>query len=154
MFLYQAARSSEETTGLHDRLEHLRVADVMTPRSMTVDAATPLRAMPGDDFGGRRLAAFPVVRDDHLVGFLPWRRMSERIADGVTAGDAMVPIRSDDVVAPDSSAWLAFLKTGRNRAGRVAVVDGGRLVGTVSRDDLEKAARLQRLRADVGRRAA
>jgi Zn-dependent protease len=153
MFLYQAARSSEETTGLHDRLEHLRVADVMTPRSMTVDAATPLRAMLGDDCG-RRLAAFPVVRDDHLVGFLPWRRMSERIADGVTAGDAMVPIRSDDVVAPDSSAWLAFLKTGRNRAGRVAVVDGGRLVGTVSRDDLEKAARLQRLRADVGRRAA
>jgi CBS domain-containing protein len=154
MFLHQAARSSYEMMRLYDRLERLRVADVMTPRSITVDAATPLRAVLGDDVGGRRVAAFPVLRDDRLVGFLPSRRLADRLADGATAADAMVPIGSDDVVAPDSSAWLAFLKTGRNRAGRIAVVDGGRLVGTVSRHDLEQAAGLERLRADVGRRAA
>jgi Zn-dependent protease len=154
MFLHQAARSSTEAIGLHDRLERLRAVDVMTPRSVTVDAAMPLRAMRTEEFGERRLAAFPVVRDDRLVGFLPWRRMAEPFADGVTAADAMVPIGVDDVVAPDASAWLAFIKSGRNRAGRVAVVDGGRLVGTVSQADLQKAARLEPPRADAGRRAA
>jgi CBS domain-containing protein len=57
-------------------------------------------------------------------------------------------------MAPESSAWVAFLKTGRNRTGRVAVVDRGRLVGTVTRRDLEHAAALERLRAHGGRRVA
>jgi Zn-dependent protease len=72
--------------------------------------------------------------------------------DGVAA--APVPIGSDDVVGPESSAWLAFLKTARNRTGRVAVVDRGQLVGIVSRRDLERAAAVEHLRAGAGHRVA
>ncbi len=64
------------------------------------------------------------------------------------------PIGADDAVGPESSAWLAFLKTARNRAGRVAVVDHGRLVGILSHRDLERAAAVEHLRAGVGHRAA
>ncbi len=110
LFLHQAARSSYALVRMYDRLESLRVADVMT---------RPLGAN----------------------------------GDG-TAADTLAPIGPDDVVAPESPAWLAFLKTARSRAGRVAVVDRGRLVGTVSRHDLERAAAIERLRADVGHRAA
>lgn len=72
--------------------------------------------------------------------------------DGVAAAPA--PIGSDDVVEPESSAWLAFLKTARNRGGRVVVVDHGRLVGVVSHRDLERAAAVEHLRAGAGHRAA
>jgi len=72
--------------------------------------------------------------------------------DGVAAAPA--PAGSDDVVSPESSAWLAFLKTARSRGGRVAVVDHGRLVGVVSHRDLEHAASVEQLRAGAGRRAA
>lgn len=82
-----------------------------------------------------------------------------RVADVMTPHalgfDALpVALGPDDVVAPQSSAWSAFLKTGRNRAGRVVVVDDGRLVGSLSHRDLQQAAALERLRADPGRRAA
>jgi Zn-dependent protease len=109
LFLHQAARSSAAMVRMYDRLEPLRVADVMR------------------------------------------RRPS---ANGEGAAAALAPIGPDDVVAPESSAWLAFLKIARNRDGRVAVVDGGRLIGTVSDHDLEHAAAIERLRADAGHRAA
>jgi Zn-dependent protease len=105
VFLGQAARASSAMVRTHDRLEALRVADVMTPHALGID-------VPPTSLG------------------------------------------PDDVMAPESSAWVAFLKTGRNRTGRVAVVDRGRLVGTVTRRDLEHAAALERLRADGGRRVA
>jgi Zn-dependent protease len=106
LFLHQAARASYEMVRMYDRLEALRVSDVMTPRALAMSAALPPSLGP------------------------------------------------DDVVAPGSSAWSAFLKAGRSRVGRIAVVDGDRLVGTVSRHDLEDAAALERLRAELGRRAA
>lgn len=108
LFLHQAARSSAAMGRMHDRLEPLRVADVMrqSPVLNGEGAAAPARLGP------------------------------------------------DDVVTPDSSAWLAFLKAARSRGGRVAVVDGGRLVGTVSQRDLEHASALERIRAGAGDRAA
>jgi Zn-dependent protease len=105
LFLHGAARASDDMVRTHDRLERLRVADVMT--------------MPAPE-----------------------------------AGAVPASLGPDDVVSPESSAWSAFLKTGRNGAGRVVVLDGGRLVGTVSQRDLRHAAAIERLRADVGRRAA
>lgn len=109
LFLLQAARASAAMVRMYDRLEPLRVADVMRQRPSA---------------NGESLAAAPSA------------------------------IGSDDVVGPESSAWLAFLKTASNRGGHVAVVDGGRVVGTVSHRDLERAAAVERLRAGAGRRAA
>jgi Zn-dependent protease len=152
LFLQQAARSGDDMAHVHEGLARLRVIDVMTPRSATVDPATPLSAMASAEASGH--AALPVVRDERLIGFLPWRRLAERNGNGGTVADAMVPIGPEDIVAPEASAWMAFLKTGRNRAGRVAVVDGGRLLGTVTHRDLRHAAAIERLRAVGGRRAA
>jgi Zn-dependent protease len=66
--------------------------------------------------------------------------------------DAPMPSPAD-AVTPDASAWQAFLKLGRVAAGRVAVVDDGRLVGVISRRELQDALS-ERPHADVERRAA
>ena len=57
-----------------------------------------------------------------------------------------------DSVGPESSAWQAFLKLGRGN-GPVPVVAGDRLVGVVTRRDLEEAL-TDRPAADVEHRAA
>jgi Zn-dependent protease len=74
--------------------------------------------------------------------------------DGEGIAAAPTWIGSGDVVTPESPAWLAFLRTASARGGRVAVVDGRRLVGTITHHDLERAAALERLRAGAANRAA
>ena len=80
-----------------------------------------------------------------------------RVAEVMTPVDADAvdaPVASPaDAVEPDASAWQAFLKLGRVSAGRVPVVDGGRLVGIVGRRELREAL-TERPDADVERRAA
>ena len=80
-----------------------------------------------------------------------------RVAEVMTPVDADAvdaPVASPaDAVEPDASAWQAFLKLGRVSAGRVPVVEGGRLVGIVGRRELREAL-TERPDADVERRAA
>jgi Zn-dependent protease len=154
MFLYQAAHSSHELSRVRSRLEPLRVADVMTPQPVTVDAATPLADVLADRFAAHRVAGFPVTREGRLVGYLPWRRVAERAHEGGTAADAMAPLGPDDVVTPRASAWRAFLAISGNAVGRVMVLDADRLVGVVSAHDLQHALAIAGLRADATRRAA
>jgi Zn-dependent protease len=101
LFLHQAARASRELVVIRERLEPLRVADVMSPVEAPVAEAPPAR----------------------------------------------------DAVTPDASAWNAFLKLGRGAGAQVPVVAGGRLVGIVSRRDLQDAL-TDRPAADVAHRAA
>jgi CBS domain-containing protein len=71
-----------------------------------------------------------------------------------TAVEGLAPLGRDDAVASDSPAWTAYLALSRNGAPRIAVVDGGRLVGVVSHADLQSVLAADGLGAGVGRRAA
>ena len=156
LFLHQSARASHEMARVRARLEPLRAADVMTRQPISVEAVTPLAAVLDGPLTTRRVAGFPVTRDERLVGFLPWRRVADRAGDGDggTAADAMVPLGPDDVIAPQASAWQAFLRIANNGIGRVAVVDRDRLVGIVSHHDLHRALAGDRRRSGDARRAA
>jgi Zn-dependent protease len=71
-----------------------------------------------------------------------------------TAVEGLAPLGGDDAVAPEASAWTAYLALSRRGVRRVAVVDGGRLVGVVSHADLQNARAADGLHAAAGRRAA
>jgi CBS domain-containing protein len=66
----------------------------------------------------------------------------------------MLPVAPEMVVSSNDSAWSAFMKLSRNRAGRVAVVDGGRLVGIVSHRDLQRVLAVETVRTTITRKAA
>jgi Zn-dependent protease len=71
-----------------------------------------------------------------------------------TEVEALTPLGRDDAVNSKASAWQAYLSLSRTGAPRLAVVDGGRLVGVVSRRDLQQILTLDDLRAGGSRRAA
>jgi CBS domain-containing protein len=50
--------------------------------------------------------------------------------------DVMVGLRDDMTTAPAASCWDAFCKLQRAAGGRLLVIEGGRLVGTLDLGDL------------------
>jgi tRNA nucleotidyltransferase (CCA-adding enzyme) len=112
-----------------------RVFVVVRSRTPTIDAATVAAAFGG---GGHAQAASAISR-------LELDAAQERLLDelrqagsgGRLARDVMsTPARS---VEPDSSVREAMMLCQRHGQSGVFVVDGGRLVGGVSREDLDKA---------------
>jgi Zn-dependent protease len=78
------------------------------------------------------------------------------IADVVAPlAEAGAALHAEQVVRPADSAWAAFVKLGRSRGGRLAVVDGEALVGIVTHRDLQGALAATTVgQTDVARRAA
>ncbi len=157
IFLHQAARSSWELSRLQQRLEHVRVADVMTPSPIAVSEALPLARVIDDFFRVHRVSGFPVLREGGgVAGFVTWSQVERAapVLDGATVRDVMVPAGGSLVVSPHDSAWSAFMKISRNQVGRVVVLDRGKLVGIVSHRDLQRVLAVESLRGALERRAA
>jgi CBS domain-containing protein len=78
--------------------------------------------------------------------------VADMVAPLAEAGTAL---GVEHVVRPRDSAWTAFLKLGRTRGGRVAVVDGQALVGVVTQRDVQAALATNGAGpTDLARRAA
>jgi Zn-dependent protease/CBS domain-containing protein len=156
IFLHQAARSSWELSRMQHRLEAVRVADVMTPGPIALAGTLPLATAVDDHFRLHRVSGFPVQEGGQVVGFITWGQVERAAtsASGATVRDVMSPLTPGMVVSPLDTAWSAFLKLSANRVGRVAVLDGGRLVGIVSHRDLQHALAVENVRSTLTRRAA
>jgi len=119
-----------------------------------------MRAVAGEVIGGLwfvfiGMFLYQAARASRALVDIRARLEPLRVADVMAAAEPAVAEAPPpaDAVAAEASAWHAFLKLGRAEAGRLAVVDGGRVVGVVSRRDLQGAL-LERPDADVARRAA
>ncbi len=112
-----------------------RVVAVVRSRSERIDAAAVAAALGG---GGHPQAASAIARES--LGETKARVLAAlEGAEGrdATAGDVMsTPARS---VEPGTSVRDAMTLCQRHGQSGVFVVDGGRLVGSVSREDLDKA---------------
>ncbi len=137
-------------------MRHLKVADVMTPKVVTVDIDTPFKEITRV-LTERRISAVPVLdRGGHLVGIVseedllrkeqyhedaePRRLVSrgERRSRAKAAGDFAGDVMTAPVLTIDPSASLvdaAKLMT-RHNVKRLPVVGAEGLVGIVSRADL------------------
>jgi Zn-dependent protease/predicted transcriptional regulator len=138
LFLRQAATASQSQVTLRAALGELPVADVMTREVVTV----PWTASVADlvqQFWAHHVASFPVVdgaivrgiASVHDVGRVPpeaWPRSSVQ--------HVMRPLADELTIAPSATALEALHKAAANGLGRLAVLDGARLVGYVSLKDL------------------
>jgi Zn-dependent protease len=139
--------------------------------ALALVALGALRALAGDLLGGLWFVLVGLFL--HQAARSSWELMRVRarleplrvedvmtraplIADLVAPlAEAGTALRAEQVVRSRDSAWEAFLKLGRTRGGRVAVVDGQALVGVVTQRDLQAAlAASDDRRAVVARRAA
>jgi len=140
-FIYIGASGESQRTTMNAAFENVSVSDIMT-------AAEDLKTVEVDDSVAdlleqmfrQRHTGYPVVRGDELVGMVTLddaRNVASVERDAYRVEDVMSSeLRT---IEADSNAMDAFEQMQRNGIGRLLVVDGGELIGLISRTDLMTA---------------
>lgn len=139
VFLRQAGEASYQQLLVRRALEPLTVRDVMTRDVVHVAPELSVARAVDDVLWRRHVASFPVVANGLVVGILSLRQLRdvprERWTE-TTVGEAMQRIGDPLTASAKDDLWAAFQKLSTNGLGRLAVVDGGRLVGYLSAKDV------------------
>ena len=135
LFLKEAARSAYRQVRLDDALDGLVVSDVMIRDVAAIASDLPLSEAVRDHFGRSGFGAYPVTRGDAVVGLLCLRDAlrlpaEERASTSVQA--AMLPLVDALTVEPDEAVTETLARLGSSQAGRLIVMDRGRMVGLVT----------------------
>jgi Zn-dependent protease/predicted transcriptional regulator len=139
LFLRQAAEGSYQQVMLRRALGPLAVRDVMTREVIQVPADLPVGRVLDDYFWRHHVSSFPVGDGTRVVGIVSLDQLRQVPADRLAelrTREIMLPLVETLMAAPGDSLWQAFEKLARNGLGRVAVLDGDRLVGYLSVKDV------------------
>ena len=151
LFLRTGADTGYTRVRLGKALERLRVRDVMTTPVVTVSSDATLADV-ADQFWRYHFTSFPVVTDGSVRGIASLEHLRDVPRDRwpATRVDAVMRGLTGDLAArPDDRLMDAFGKATRNGVGRLAVLDGARLVGYVSLKDIAHVLALSGVTASV-----
>jgi Zn-dependent protease len=147
-FLSSAARSAEAEAAFSDRIDHLRVSDVMDAEPVAIPEAMPLDRAEGEFFLRYGWPWFPVVDESgHLVGVVSREAVSS-VPEAARGGRTTASVMARDDGGEGLRAGLedpleALLShESLGRLGAVMAVDGdGVLRGIVTVDAVRRALR-------------
>ena len=151
LFLQQAANAAYAQTAVTETLGTLTVRDLMTTNVVTIDADQTIAELV-DLLWKRHVSTVPVLDDGRLIGIVNVAALqtldratwtTTRVRERMQPADPTLTIRPDDTVA------FALQRASRNGLGRLAVLDGDRLVGYLSLKDITHALALHRLGQDA-----
>jgi len=147
-FLSSAARSAEAEAAFSDRIDHLRVSDVMDTEPVAIPERLPLDQAEGEFFLRYGWPWFPVVDESgHLVGVVSREAVSsvpEAARGGRPIGSVMARDDGGDGLRAGLEDPLEALLSHESlgRLGAVMAVDGdGVLRGIVTVDAVRRALR-------------
>ena len=149
-FLQSAAAAIQAQAGLVELLRGATVTQAMDPDCPRVPRTITLARLVHDEVLGRGRRCFFVTEDGHLHGLLTLHELKtvprERW-ERVTAAEVMTPTERLVTVTPEQDLFAALQKMDDARVSQMPVVAGGRLLGTVSR---EQVLHYVRVRAELG----
>ncbi len=141
VFLQQAAEGSYRQLIIKRTLEGIRVRDVMTKNVVTIDGSLSLSRAVEDYFFNYHFVSFPVVDNGRVVGMLSLNNVRSIERDrwqSTLVRDVMEGLTTENVLSPEDTVIDALTRMSSMGVGRFPVVEGGRLVGILSRRDIMK----------------
>jgi Zn-dependent protease/CBS domain-containing protein len=147
LFLRQAASLSHSQATLASTLGDLPVSEVMTREVVTI----PWNASVADlvqHFWTHHVTSFPVVAGGIVRGIATVHDLDRVAADAwerTSIQNVMRPLAGQMTIAPTATALEALQQASHNGLGRLAVLDGTRLVGYLSLKDLGHVLALRSL---------
>jgi Zn-dependent protease/predicted transcriptional regulator len=139
LFLRQAAQGSSRQQQIREALGPLTVGKVMSREVIQVPADLPVARLVEEVFWPHHVSSFPVVEGERVVGLVTvdqLKRVPRAAWPDTRVRDLMHPLGEGLQAAPGDTLWSAFEKLVANGVGRLAVLDGGRLVGYLSIKDV------------------
>jgi len=145
-FLNNAAQSSYQQVVLRDLLSGVKARNVMTHQCQTVPAGVPLDRLVEDNILGQGQRCFFVADQGDLKGLITLHNI-RRVASGqrgeMTTDQVMTPADSVYQVHPEDDVMEVLQKMDESDVNQVPVVDGGRLLGLITRESLLHDIRLR-----------
>ncbi len=145
-FLLSAARSSAVQTVAAQVLRRIRVADVMSPSCTTVPPWVSLQEVVEDGVLRQGQRCFMVARDGELMGMITLHQIREVPREDwavTSAQGAMVKTADLVTVGPDTDVFTALRTMDEAGVSQMPVLEGGRMVGALSREHLLAVLRNQ-----------
>lgn len=143
-FLLQAAQSGYQQMLIRRALRGLKVRDVMREDSATVSSRITLAEFVHDHLLGHPGSEFSVVDDGRFRGLISLDDVKQTPREqwnNVTVAQAMTPEGECPTVSASENAFDAFLTVAASPTGQAIVLDGHRLIGIVTRRDLQARLR-------------
>jgi Zn-dependent protease len=139
LILQVAAVASARPAPLRHALERVRVETAMAPDVDVIPASATLDCPVMNQLWVSPSASRPVGSSGRIVGIITVRQViavpRERWPT-TPVGRVMLALHHDLTIAPSASCWDALRKLQGNRVGRLVVLEGDRLVGSLTRRDL------------------
>jgi CBS domain-containing protein len=148
-FLLSAARGEATQVLMRGALAGLRVGDVMTPDPTVAPGWITVDEFMRSYLPGQRAIAFPLKTFDgdldglvtlhRLAQVAPEERRSRRVRD---CGTGMAEVAK---ASPNEQVIAVLDRFQPSDEGQMLVLDGGKLVGTLSPTDVTRALKLRRV---------
>jgi Zn-dependent protease/CBS domain-containing protein len=139
LFIRSAARMSYQQLLTRRALEGESLRRFMNPEPVTVSPETTLDRLVEDYVYRYHHKLYPVVEGDRLLGCITTRQVKETPRERwprTTVGEAAEKCGEENTITPDTDAVEALANMHRSGAGRLMVVEGGRLMGIIALKDL------------------
>jgi len=138
-FLESAAVGQIQQQRIQTLLSGHRVSEAMSRHYAAIDAATPLEEVVHTHILGGGQRALIVERGGQIVGLLTLDRIKHVPREAwpeTAAAEAMIPLDDLRTTRPDAELWSALQEMDRDGVNQLPVLEDGRLVGLLSRDDV------------------
>lgn len=138
-FLNNAALASYRQLLVRESLEHVPVARLMQTHLLPVSPGMSVARLLDEVLLPSGLQAFPVMDDGRLLGMVflkDLRRLDTPRRNETPVEEVMVPAERLVAVAPDRDAMEAFTELAHHGINQIPVIDRGRLVGLLRRQDI------------------
>lgn len=145
-FVYLGADAEARQVLMKAVLGKLTVRELMTATAAPVRASDPLSEVAARMIRDRRLS-LPVVEDEHLFGVITLRDLNGISAERRELIPAREVTHRVDPVAPGEDVWRGLQVMERAGLPQLPVVEDGRLVGALRREDVIRGLQLQELAA-------
>lgn len=136
MFLRGVAQASYQQLMVRHALEGIRAEDVMIGDPVTISPALTLRQAVDEYFLRYGYRGFPVTEEDGsplgLLSLDQVKGMPERDRNSRTVREAMVPLDDALKIAPTAPLSEGLKKLGEGGAGRLLVMEDGKMRGMVT----------------------
>lgn len=139
VFLRTAAKVSYQRVLMRNSFESETVRRLMRPDPVSVSPSTSLEQLVENYIYRYHFKRFPVVESGKLIGCIDLDQIKEVPREEWprrSAGELMKVCSPDNTIPSDADAMRALSKMNRTHTSRLMVVEGDRLVGTLSLKDM------------------